>query len=346
MTLKHKITQNTFSTVKAKAEMQEKSIEGEEGYDIHIKCNVKGIPLPEVKWQRLSGQLPDKVVFSLDKKTLTIKQAKVGDGGKYVCYAINHLMNSSDIASIRIERKLSFLIKPPRLINSIKLLPVEIYCFYENGVGPVKVTWLKDKKKISSRAVLSKNSQILSFAKIDKEDAGEYKCLIQSAFSTIQGVTKVYVSTLETCKDIRRTGRVKSGNYMIFPWNDQPVRVYCDMDSSGGTGVTVISHDSEARTIVDGFEDPGSYRRRIKYTIPDNSIKGIIAASTMCEQYVRYECRGSLIENGSVAYAWWVSSSGAKMSHWGGTDHTKKGCFPEVAPVMQMMQYGEKILGF
>ena len=53
----------------------------------------------------------------------------------------------------------------------------------------------------------------------------------------------------------------KSGSYVIDPDGEggvKPFKVLCNMTDKGGIGVTVVSHDSENRTLVDGFEDPGS----------------------------------------------------------------------------------------
>ena len=44
-----------------------------------------------------------------------------------------------------------------------------------------------------------------------------------------------------------------------------PFTAYCSM-TANGVGVTVISHDSENRTHVRGYEDPDSYSRDIHYT--------------------------------------------------------------------------------
>ena len=41
--------------------------------------------------------------------------------------------------------------------------------------------------------------------------------------------------------------------------------VFCDMTDKNGTGVTVVSHDSENRTKVKGYEDKGSYVRNVSY---------------------------------------------------------------------------------
>ena len=41
--------------------------------------------------------------------------------------------------------------------------------------------------------------------------------------------------------------------------------MYCDMTNKNGVGVTDISHDSESRSIVNGYDDHGSYSRDINY---------------------------------------------------------------------------------
>jgi len=45
-----------------------------------------------------------------------------------------------------------------------------------------------------------------------------------------------------------------------------PFTVFCDMIDKNGVGVTVISHESESRTLVYGYGGPGSYSRDIHYT--------------------------------------------------------------------------------
>ena len=49
----------------------------------------------------------------------------------------------------------------------------------------------------------------------------------------------------------------ESGNYVIYPEGGMaPFAAYCSMTDKNGVGVTVISHDSENRTHVKGYEDP------------------------------------------------------------------------------------------
>ena len=86
------------------------------------------------------------------------------------------------------------------------------------------------------------------------------------------------------------------------------------MTSKNGTGVTVIGHDSESRTLVNGSESAGSYKRNINYDISMEQIVAIVKQSKNCEQFIKYECYHSYFSG----YSWWVSRQGSKMNYWGG----------------------------
>ena len=82
--------------------------------------------------------------------------------------------------------------------------------------------------------------------------------------------------------------------------------------------MTVISHDSESRTLVDGFKTPGSYSRDIHYTGASLSqLASLTRVSSHCEQFIKYECYYSVLLGHGV-YGWWVSRDSSKMSYWGG----------------------------
>ena len=70
----------------------------------------------------------------------------------------------------------------------------------------------------------------------------------------------------------------------------KPFKVYCNMTDKNGVGVTVVSHNSENRALVDGFSDPGSYSRDVTYH--DTSflqLAGLTTSSDQCEQFIMYE---------------------------------------------------------
>ena len=93
------------------------------------------------------------------------------------------------------------------------------------------------------------------------------------------------------------------------------------MTDKNGVGVTVISHDSEDRTLVDGFEPPGSYSRDIQYTEASLlQLASLANVSKHCEQFIKYECFGSKMFKGNHHHAWWVSRDSVKMTYWGGAE--------------------------
>ena len=96
------------------------------------------------------------------------------------------------------------------------------------------------------------------------------------------------------------------------------------MTSNSGVGVTVIGHDSESRTLVKGYDPPGSYKRKINYDIPLEQIVSIINQSMHCEQYIKYECYESRLVLPTVG--WLVSRQGSKMNCWGGAAVNSGNC--------------------
>lgn len=97
------------------------------------------------------------------------------------------------------------------------------------------------------------------------------------------------------------------------------------MTNKNGVGVTVVSHDTESRMLVDGHEENGSYLRRVHYIGAGLTnvaqLVSVLDASSHCEQFIKYECTNSLlffsIPSGDPP-GWWMSRNGTKMTYWGG----------------------------
>ena len=89
------------------------------------------------------------------------------------------------------------------------------------------------------------------------------------------------------------------------------------MSEKDGVGVTVISHDSEGRTLVDGCNRRGCYSRDIHYTgVSLPQLASLTRVSSHCEQFIKYECYHSKMFRGKIA--WWVSRDYTKITNWGG----------------------------
>eukprot|EP00058_Branchiostoma_floridae_P005207 XP_002590695.1 hypothetical protein BRAFLDRAFT_89497 [Branchiostoma floridae] len=136
---------------------------------------------------------------------------------------------------------------------------------------------------------------------------------------------------MPTCADWKRAGFKRSGNYTLDPDSPtcgvEPFEIYCDMQDCT-TGVTVIHHDSEDRTLVQGCEEPGCFSQQINYEISMAQIRALMARSSSCEQYIRYECYGSVLlhDGQNEPFGWWVSRDGQKMTYWGGAEPGSNKC--------------------
>ena len=123
----------------------------------------------------------------------------------------------------------------------------------------------------------------------------------------------------------------ESGSYVIDPDGEGgllPYNVICDMSDKGGVGVTVISHDSENRTLVDECERAGCYLRDINYTGASfPQLASLTRVSLHCEQQVTYECFNSRMFR-DEDFATWISRDSKMMRYWhgAGTESGKCAC--------------------
>ena len=58
--------------------------------------------------------------------------------------------------------------------------------------------------------------------------------------------------------------------------------------------MTYIGHDSQEYITVNGYQDPGSYVRMIRYaTHSMEAMENIIERADSCRQYIEYRCNNS-----------------------------------------------------
>ena len=128
----------------------------------------------------------------------------------------------------------------------------------------------------------------------------------------------------KSCSDLKRFDlKAISGNFLIDPDDEgglTPYHVTCDMSDKDGVGVTVISHDSENRTLVDECEDPGCYSRDIHYKgATFSQLASVNRVSLFCEQLIKYECPGLIFhDRQNQTRNWWVSRDSMNMAYLGG----------------------------
>ncbi|KAL9975108.1 hypothetical protein ACROYT_G012225 [Oculina patagonica] len=151
-------------------------------------------------------------------------------------------------------------------------------------------------------------------------------CFVEDASSTYMGMARYpgYPALAKSCSELKKLDpTAQSGTYVIDPDGDGGLAplfdVTCDMSDKNGVGVTVISHDSENRMFVKGCNPMGCYSRDVNYTRASLSqLASLTRVSSHCEQFIKYECRGSAFYHNDKLFGWWVSRDGIKMNYWGG----------------------------
>ena len=297
----------------------------EEGQNINISCSATGQPQPIITWSKAIGDLPVGAVVS--STALKINNVKNQDGGIYVCRAKNILGNVQGTAQLTVFSRLRFKVRPPMETTPKLGYPVRLPCVTESKLSTT-VTWLKDGNPslpVDSN-ILRNNTLVISNVK--KTHVGSYTCRASNASSTIEAIVEIKTPTGSSCSVVRKYISSSSGSYVIDPDGNgglAPFTVYCDMSDKNGVGVTVISHDSENRTLVDGLEEAGSYTRNIRYSGASfPQLASLTDVSKNCIQFIKYECYGSVLL--SAPYGWWVSRDSSEMMYWGGASPGSNKC--------------------
>ena len=291
----------------------------EEKQDIRFTCSATGQPLPTITWSKSVGNVPEKRT-ELKNGNLTIYSVNKNDRGTYICKAKNMLGSATDTAQLVIFAALRFKVRPPQEVTPVFGFSVHLPCVAESDLKPT-IAWTKDgKTSLPVESTLLQNGSML-ITNIKISHQGSYTCRATNALRTIEAKVKINSPvTATSCSVIKKHVSSISGNYVIDPDDEgglAPFTVYCDMSDKNGTGVTVISHDSESRTHVKGCEAKGCYSRDIHYMgVSMSQLGSLTRISSHCEQFIKYECYGSAIF--LYGHGWWVSRDSTKMTYWGG----------------------------
>ena len=291
----------------------------EEKQNVTMACTATGQPSPKITWSKAVGSLPGDRIKVQDG-TMKIYSVTKKDGGVYICKAVNILGLATDTAQLTVFSPLRFKVRPPQKVTPVIGSTLRLPCVAASELSTT-LAWTVDGVGILPVNARVLRNDTLVINNIKKTQRGSYTCRASNALATIEAKVKINSPVMATsCSVIKKYASSVSGNYVIDPDGEgglAPFTVFCDMTDKSGVGMTVISHDSESRTFVSGYENRGSYSRDIRYTGASLSqLASLTRVSSQCEQFIKYECHASVIFRWTSA--WWVSRDSAKMTYWGG----------------------------
>ena len=191
------------------------------------------------------------------------------------------------------------------------------------------IKWLYNNgKKDLPDGVVPDGINSLRITSVNKSHEGTFTCVGQTNTSNFRSAAHIVLQVIhpETCSRVKANISDASDWYVIDPdgpGGNASFQAYCNMTYKEGAGVTVISHDSENRTHVDGCDPHGCYKRDVTYTgVLITQLEALTNVSARCEQFISYECLNSKLLDGGKA--WWVSRDGRKMEYWGGTTEKRQ----------------------
>ena len=293
----------------------------EEKQNVTIACTATGQPSPRITWSKAVESLPGDRIKMQDG-TMKIYSVTKKDGGVYICKAKNIAGSATATTLVMVFSPLRFKVRPPQEVTPVIGSTLRLPCVAASELSTT-LTWTMDGVSVLPVNARVFQNDTLVIKNIKKTQRGSYTCRASNALATIEAKVKINSPVMATsCSVIKKYASSVSGNYVIDPDGEgglAPFTVFCDMTDKSGVGVTVISHDSESRTHVNGCNGQGCYSRDIHYTGASLSLlASLTRVSSHCEQFIKYECYNARLFQGGTYFSWWVSRDSTKTTYWGG----------------------------
>uniref|UniRef100_A0A3B4ACF0 Titin n=1 Tax=Periophthalmus magnuspinnatus TaxID=409849 RepID=A0A3B4ACF0_9GOBI len=158
------------------------------GASVRIHVPFKGRPLPEIKWSKDEGDLPERAVVekALMFTQLCIDSSDRNDSGKYTLSLTNSSGTVSEVVSVKVldtpSAPLNLVVKEVKT-DSVTLLEFPVI-----GRPKPRVTWTKDGQplKVTSRVnvVNTESSTSISITEACKDDLGKYSITATNSAGT------------------------------------------------------------------------------------------------------------------------------------------------------------------
>ncbi|KAL7883089.1 hypothetical protein SRHO_G00007470 [Serrasalmus rhombeus] len=167
-------------------------IDLKKGSNLTLSCSAVSSPAAELKWLFNGAELPDKTA------TLAYTNLQENQSGNYSCVAYNSKTKryaASQVVTVSIIEAIS----GTNVTGPISLLiagnsTANLTCKSSMGKAD-SVTWFKDDKPLaaSDRIIISTDKKTISIPIVQKEDAGQYKCMLSNKLSTDSSIYNMQI---------------------------------------------------------------------------------------------------------------------------------------------------------
>ncbi|KAM4712389.1 neuronal cell adhesion molecule a isoform 2-T2 [Anableps anableps] len=165
------------------------------GETLELECIAKGLPTPNILWQKDAGKLPSgRTSFYHFNKTLKISDVNEDDAGDYRCTATNKLGSKHHLIKVTVKAAPFWISAPRNLIlapNETGILTCRVngnpkpkINWFVNG-RPIKDVYEKDGPKIEEDTVILSNVQSGSSAVYQCNASNEFGYLMANAFVNV-----------------------------------------------------------------------------------------------------------------------------------------------------------------
>ncbi|KAG5838913.1 hypothetical protein ANANG_G00228720 [Anguilla anguilla] len=153
------------------------------GETARLECFAYGNPVPALRWRKVDGSLPPKVVPSADTPTLTIPNLGFEDEGVYECEAKNAEGQDSYQGRIIVQAR-------PEWTEVMSNSEVEIssemrWSCAAAGKPKPSIHWLRNGLPLRTQDRIEVNGGQLRISHLTLEDSGMYQCVAENKHGTI-----------------------------------------------------------------------------------------------------------------------------------------------------------------
>ncbi|KAK1875087.1 Titin [Dissostichus eleginoides] len=164
----------------------ENKITWKQGIAARLQCSVKGSPQLHIHWFWNERELSDgekyKISFKSGVASLDILNLLITDSGSYTCEVSNNAGSESCNTLIAVKEPPSIR-KELQTVEAVKGASTQMECEIA-GTAPFEISWVKNKKAISSdqkHKIISQDSlSRLEIQTFESADVGDYQCVISN----------------------------------------------------------------------------------------------------------------------------------------------------------------------